>query len=513
MKTALTPSSRPSFAPTARASLLTSRSVLAASMLLALAGCSLAPLDATPPITVPAAWKSAAPQAGWISADTGRDWQAGRWWTPFNDAQLDALMARVDIGNQNLALAVANVRQAQALLRQQQAQLWPTVGASGSEQRSGGEDRASTSTASLGLNVSWAPDLWGRLGDAARAQGAGVQASQADLAGARLSAQGSLAQAYFTLRELDAEAALLQDIIAGYERSARITQNRYDAGIAARTDTLQAQSTLDGARASLTALQLNRALSEHAMALLIGEAPAGFTLAPATWVDQVPVAPAGVPSELLLRRPDIAGAERSVSAANARIGVARAAYFPQITLTGSLGASGSHLGDLISAPSLLWSLGLSLAQYVFDGGARTAAVDQAIAAHEGATATYRQAALSAMKDVEDQLARLTALAAQQERTRAAAEAAQRIEQQMLNRYQSGLSAYTDVVTAQASSLGARRSVMQLQLQRQQAAVSLMQALGGGWQAPWLAPSQAGSAAPSAATSAVPSAPPAAGIQQ
>ena len=487
--------------------------MLAASVLLALAGCSLAPLDATPPITVPAAWKSAAPQAGWISADTGRDWQAGRWWTPFNDPQLDALMARVDIGNQNLALAVANVRQAQAMLRQQQAQLWPTVGASGSEQRSGGEDRASTSTASLGLNVSWAPDRWGRLVDAARAQGAGVQASQADLAGARLSAQGSLAQAYFTLRELDAEAALLQDIIAGYERSARITQNRYDAGIAARTDTLQAQSTLDGARASLTALQLNRALSEHAIALLIGEAPAGFTLAPAAWVDRVPVAPAGVPSELLLRRPDIASAERSVSAANARIGVARAAYFPQITLTGSLGASGSHLGDLISAPSLLWSLGLSLAQYVFDGGARTAAVDQAIAAHEGATATYRQTALSAMKDVEDQLARLTALAAQQERTRAAAEAAQRIEQQMLNRYQSGLSAYTDVVTAQASSLGARRSVMQLQLQRQQAAVSLMQALGGGWQAPWLAPSQAASTAPSAATSAVPSAPPAAGIQQ
>ena len=512
MKTALNTLPRARCAPRARTS-RTSRSVLAASVLLALAGCSLAPLDAAPPIAVPAAWKSAAPQAGWVSADTARDWQAGRWWTQFNDAQLDTLMARVDIGNQNLALAVANVRQAQALLRQQQAQLWPTVGASGSEQRSGGEDRASTSTASLGLNVSWAPDLWGRLGDAARAQGAGVQASQADLAGARLSAQGSLAQAYFTLRELDAEAALLQDIIAGYERSARITQNRYDAGIAARTDTLQAQSTLDGARASLTALQLNRALSEHAIALLIGEAPAGFTLAPAAWVDRVPVAPAGVPSELLLRRPDIASAERSVSAANARIGVARAAYFPQITLTGSLGASGSHLGDLISAPSLLWSLGLSLAQYVFDGGARTAAVDQAIAAHEGATATYRQTALSAMKDVEDQLARLTALAAQQERTRAAAEAAQRIEQQMLNRYQSGLSAYTDVVTAQASSLGARRSVMQLQLQRQQAAVSLMQALGGGWQAPWLVPSQAVSAAPSAATSAVPSAPPISAIQQ
>ena len=437
-------------------------------------------------MAVPTAWKSAAPAEGWINADAARQWQAGRWWALFNDAQLDALIERVNIGNQNLAVAVANVRQAQALLRQQQAQLWPTVGASGSEQRSGGEDRSTTRSASLGLNVSWAPDLWGRLDDAARAQGASLQASEADLAGARLSAQGSLVQAYFSLRELDAEIALMNDIITGYERSAKITQNRYDAGIAARTDTLQAQSTLDNALASRTALQLNRALSEHAIALLVGEAPAGFTLPAATWIDQVPTTPAGVPSELLLRRPDIASAGRSVSAANARIGLARAAYFPQITLTGTLGASGSHLADLVSAPSLLWSLGLSLAQYVFDGGARTAAVDQAIAAHEGATASYRQTALSAMKDVEDQLATLTALAAQQERTRASAEAAQRIEQQMLNRYQSGLSAYTEVVTAQASSLSARRSVMQLQLQRQQSAVSLMQALGGGWEAPWLA---------------------------
>ena len=461
-----------------------SRATVALALLLALGGCSLAPVDQTPNVPLPTAWKTAAPQAGWISADAARDWQAGRWWTLFDDAQLDALMQRVEIGNQNLAIAVANVQQAQALLRQQRAQLFPTVGASAGQQRSGGEDRSTTRSANLGLNVSWEPDLWGRLGDAARAQGANVQASEADLAGARLSAQGSLAQAYFTVRELDAEIALMDEIITGYERSAKITQNRYDAGIAARTDTLQAQSTLDNARASRIALQRSRALSEHAIALLIGETPAGFTLPAATWIDRVPAAPAGVPSELLLRRPDVASAERGVSAANARIGVARAAYFPQFSLTGSIGAAGSHLGDLISAPSLLWSLGLSLAQYVFDGGARTAAVDQAIATHEGATASYRQTALSAIKEVEDQLTTLQTLAEQQERTRASAEAAERIEQQMMNRYQSGLSAYTEVVTAQASALSARRSLMQLQLQRQQAAVALMQALGGGWQMPW-----------------------------
>lgn len=460
------------------------RGAVCAAVLAALAGCSFAPPDQTPAVPLPTSWKTAAPQAGWINAEAARDWQAGRWWALFEDPTLDALMQRVEIGNQNLAIAVANVAQAQALLRQQQAQLWPTVGASASEQRSGGERQSTGSSANLGLNVSWAPDLWGRLGDAARAQGASVQASEADLAAARLSAQGSLAQAYFSLRELDAEIALMDEIIRGYERSAKITQNRYDAGIAARTDTLQAQSTLDNAHASRVALQRSRALSEHAIALLIGETPAGFTLAAAAWQDRVPAVPAGVPSELLLRRPDVAAAERSVSAANARIGVARAAYFPQLTLSGSLGAGGSHLADIVSAPRLLWSLGLSLAQYVFDGGQRTAAVDQAIAAHEGATASYRQTALSAMKDVEDQLTTLQTLAEQLERTRAVANASGRIEQQMMNRYQSGLAAYTEVVTVQASALSARRSLMQLQLQRQQAAVSLIQALGGGWQAPW-----------------------------
>ncbi|MDO5290712.1 MAG: efflux transporter outer membrane subunit, partial [Pseudomonadota bacterium] len=383
------------------------------------------------------------------------------------------------------ALAQANLAQAQALLRQQRAQLLPTVGATGSQQRSGGEDRSTAGTASLGLSASWEPDLWGRLGDAARAQDASVQASQADLAGARLSAQASLAQAYFSLREADAALALLADIITGYERAATITQNRYNSGIAARTDTLQAQSTLDSARANRIALQRDRALSEHAIALLVGQAPASFSLpATATWTDTVPAVPAGVPSALLLRRPDVADAERIVAAANARIGVARAAYFPQITLSGSLSAGGSHLADIVSAPTLLWSLGLSLAQYVFDGGARTAAVDQAIAAHQGAATSYRQTALTAFKEVEDQLATLNTLAEQTERLRASAQAAERIEQQMMNRYQSGLAAYTEVVTAQASALNARRSLLQAQLQRQQAVVALIQALGGGWQQPW-----------------------------
>ncbi|WP_431191490.1 efflux transporter outer membrane subunit [Ottowia testudinis] len=446
--------------------------------------CSLAPVEQSPTVPLPTAWKTAAPAAGWISADAAHDWRAGRWWALWPDPVLDTLMQRIDVGNQNLAAALANVDQAQALLRQQQAQLWPTVGASAGQQRSGGQDQSTSQSASLGLNVSWAPDLWGRLGDAARAQGASVQASEADLGGVRLAAQASLAQAYFNVRELDAEMALLDEIITGYERAAMITQNRYDVGVAARTDTLQAQSTLDNARASRVALARGRALAEHAIALLVGEPPVHFNLPPAPWEGSVPGVPAGVPSELLLRRPDVAAAERRVAAANARIGVARAAYFPQLTLTGGLSAGGSHLIDVVSAPKLLWSLGLSLAQYVFDGGARTAAVDQAIAAHDAATASYRQSALTAMKEVEDQLTTLQTLAEQIERVRASAGAAARVEQQVMNRYQSGLAAYTEVVTAQASALGARRSLMQLQLQRQQAALALVQALGGGWQAHW-----------------------------
>ena len=456
----------------------------AGALSLLLGACSFTPQETGTALTPPAAWKTAAPQAGWISADQARVWQAGRWWALFGDAQLDALMPQVDVSNQNLAQAVANVAQAQALLRQQQAALWPTVGASASANRAGGQDTATTHSGSVGLNVSWAPDLWGKLGDAARAQGASVQASQADLAAARLSAQGSLAQAWFALREADAEMALMDDIITGYERSAKITQNRYDAGIAARTDALQAQSTLENARASRVALQRSRALSEHAIALLVGRAPADFSLPVAPWIDTVPAIPAGVPAELLLRRPDVAATERAVAAANARIGVARSAYFPQLTLSGGIGSSGSNLLDAISAPKMLWSLGVALAQVVFDAGARTAAVDQAVAAHDGATAAYRQAALSAMKDVEDQLTGLQTLAEQVERTRAAAAAAAGAEQRILNSYQAGLSAYTDVVTAQATALNARRAVMQLQLQRQQSAVSLVQALGGGWQAPW-----------------------------
>lgn len=465
---------------------------LAAVLLAAsLAGCSAVAPEPAPAIRLADGWKTATAPQGWVSADAARAWQTGRWWELYADPTLDALIARVEIGNQNLAQALAQVAQAEALLRQAQAQLWPAVGAQAALQRSG---RPATGTATLGLTASWAPDLWGRLGDAVRAQGAAVQVSEANLAAARLAAQASLAQAYFGLREADAETGLMDEIIEGYRRALAITEHNYSAGIAARTDLLQAQSTLESALATRVGLRRNRDTLEHAIALLVGEVPARFELAPAPWVERVPDVPPELPSELLLRRPDVAAAERAVAAANAQIGVARAAWFPSLNLSAGIGGRAGSFASLVSAPALSWSLGAALAQAIFDAGARDAAIDQALAAHRAASASYRQSVLAAMTQVEDQLTGLAALATQLEHTRAAAAAAAGAEQRILNSYRAGISGYTEVVTAQASALGARRAVMQLQLQRQQASVALIQALGGGWQAPWVARAQPGASA-------------------
>ena len=453
----------------------------------ALAGCgSLAPGGANPP--APAApvsltWESAGGNVDWISADARRQWQTGQWWQLFGDAPLDELMPRVLVGNQNLAQAVANVAQARAQLEQAQAARWPSLGLALSGGRSG---RPARGAGSLSASGSWAPDLWGNLADAVRVQAAGVQASQADLAAAQLSAQGSFAQGYFAVCEADAELALLDEIIDGYQRAETMTQNRYDGGIAPHTDLLQAQSTLASARASRDQLAASRAASEHALALLLGVPPAEFSLPPGHWTTAIPQVPASLPSDLLLRRPDIASAERAVAKANAGIGVARAAYFPNIGLTASAGRSAIGLSQLVSAPVLAWSLGLTVAQTLLDGGARAGAVAQAQAAHDAATAAYRQTVLTAMGQVEDDLTNLAALAGQIEQTRIAAQAAQGAAERMMNSYQAGISAYTDVVTAQATALTQRRSLLQLQLQRQQTAIGLIQALGGGWIAPWAA---------------------------
>ncbi|MDM0042683.1 efflux transporter outer membrane subunit [Variovorax sp. J22G21] len=452
-----------------------------------LAGCAVGPTYERPAIASPSAWKEAPAAEGWLPAAPADALDRGEWWQLFNDAGLNELAARVQVSNQNIAAAVASYAQATALVREQRAGLFPTVGLSGSAGRSGDRTAGTSSgSSSVGLNVDWAPDVWGRLRAAVGSAQASAQASAADLAAARLSAHGELAINYFSLREADAELALLADTIEGYERSYTIARNRYDAGIAAQSDVLQAQTQLVNTRAERVALERTRATLEHAIAVLVGAAPADFKLPPlAAWTPAVPAVPLGVPSTLLQRRPDIAAAERAVAVANAQIGIERSAYFPSLNLSGSLSRSASRVQDLFSASNTLWSLGLSAAQVLFDAGAIGARVDSAKAGHEAAVARYRQTVLTAFQGVEDQLTATASLAQQEALRREASVAADKTEQQLLNRYRAGQVSYTEVVTAQASALNARRTVLQLGVNRQVAAVGLIQGLGGGWDAAWL----------------------------
>ena len=463
----------------------TSSSLSACTVALALllSACSATPPYRQPEMPVPAAFKEAG--ATWAPAAPADALDRGPWWELFGDAELNRLAEQVQLSNQNIAAAVAAHAQAQAVVRQQRAGLFPSATLSGGATRTGGEGGSRTDTApKASLGVDWAPDLWGRLESGVHSAEASVQASEADLASARLSAVGTLASAYFQLREADAEIELLQATVTGYERSLQIARNRYAAGVVAQTDMLQAQTQLANARADLATVRQNRARLEHALAVLTGRAPADFSLVRAPWAAEVPQVPLGLPSDLLQRRPDIAAAERAVAAANAQIGIQRAAYFPSLSLGASLGSGGSGVADLFKASHLVWSLGLSVAQTVFDAGATAARVDAAQAARDARVANYRQTVLMAFQGVEDQLTALRTLQEQEPLRREALSAAERTAQQQLNRYREGQVGYTEVVAAQASALAAQRALLQLQVNRQLAVVALVQALGGGWQAPW-----------------------------
>lgn len=446
-----------------------------------LAGCAVSPVYEVPATAAPLAFKEA---AGWQPAAPADTLERGPWWTLFGDTQLNQLAGSIDISNQNVAAAVASYEQARALVREQRASLFPSVSLTGSGTRSGGGGEQQTSNNyRAALGASWEPDIWGRLRAGVTSADASAQASAADLAAARLSAQGELAINYFSLRQSDAQIALLTSTIEGYQRVLDITRNRFSAGIAAKSDLLQAQTQLANAQIDLSSQVRARAQLEHAIAILLGRAPSDFALAVAPWTITVPEVPVGVPSTLLQRRPDIAAAERRVALANEQIGIARSAYYPSLNLTGSYGSGASRVGDLFNASSSLWSLGLSAAQTVFNAGATTASVDAARAGHEAAVARYRQTVLTAFGTVEDQLSATRALAGQIDLRRQASSAADEVEQQMLNRYNAGQVGYTDVVTAQVTALSARRQLVQAQADRQTTAVALIQALGGGWQAP------------------------------
>lgn len=461
-----------------------------------LSACAVGPDYRRPEAPVPPAYKEA-PQAGatWLPAVPADTLSRGDWWRLFGDAELDALVSQVVVSNQNVAAAVAAYAQARALVREQRAGLFPQASLAGSGRRSGGDGGSGNSVSALSngfssssvsnsfqlsADVSWAPDIWGRLSRAVEGARASAQASEADLASATLSAQGELATDYFSLRDADTELGLLRSTVDAFERALNITQNRYDAAIAPRTDVLQAQTQLAGARADLVVLTNQRAQLEHAIAVLVGQPAGSFSVPVAEWNVNVPAVPIGLPSELLQRRPDIASAERSVAAANAQIGIAVSGYFPSLTLTGSYGTGGSRFGDLFNASTNVWSFGASVAQTLFDAGATSARVQEAEASRDAAVARYRQSVLAAFQTVENQLSATRYLAEEAGLRRVASEAADLTEQQQLNRYKAGQVSYTDVVTAQTSALSARRTLSQLASNRQAAAIGLIQALGGGW---------------------------------
>ncbi len=463
------------------------RRTAALALLLSVAGCAVGPTYQRPTLDAPLAYQQA---PGWVVAAPADALDRGPWWTLFDDPLLNQMAARVEVSNQNVAVATAAYAQARALLAAQRASLFPVVNLNGGASRSGNGSRSSNgnsndrNTFQASIGASWEPDVWGRLSAGNDAAAATAQASAADLASARLSAQGALSVAYFGLRQIDAQSALLADTLAGYARSLQITQNRYAAGVVARTDVLQAQTQLANAQADALGLARTRAQFEHAMAALLGQTPAGFSVqAQVDWRATVPEVPVAVPSTLLQRRPDIAAAERRVAAANAQIGIAQSAFYPSLGLNASLGTSASQIGNLFSASSLLWSLGVSAAQTLFDAGATRARVDAASAANDQAVARYRQTVLTAFQDVEDQLTATRVLMQQEALRRQAADAAAQVQAQVQRRYEAGQVSYTEVVTAQATALSARRALVQLLADRQTTAVALIQSLGGGWHAP------------------------------
>ena len=404
------------------------------------------------------------------------------------DPELDRLLQKVDVSNQSVRAAEARVRQARALSDQARAGLFPQVNVNASGNRSKSPSLANdpsfatgaSNTFNANIGASWELDLWGRVRRSVEAGDASFQASAADLEAAKLSARAALAQAYFSLRVTDATRQLLQNTVTAYERNYELTQNRYKAGVAARVEMVAAEVQLKSAQAQYIDLAVDRAQFEHAIAILTGEPPSKLAIAPAPVALAMPRIPVGLPSTLLERRPDVARAERNVAAANARIGVAKAAMYPTLDLTGTYGSRAANIGDLFTAPSRLWSIGAAAVQPLFDAGLRSSQTDQAIAAYDEDVALYRQAVLTAFQEVEDNLATLRILeqeAAVQEEVVAAA---RRTLELTNNQYQAGVVSYINVIVAQTTLLANERSAASVLGRRLTASVQLVRALGGGW---------------------------------
>lgn len=456
--------------------------VSAGAVLLAmLAACTVGPDYQRPSAPAPAWYKETAP--GWQLALPSDAMDRGAWWAVYRDPVLDRLERQIDISNQNLKAAEAAFRQAEALVAQARAGYFPTLTANASAQRSRSPGSGVIANQfNLNEAASWIPDLWGRVRRTVEGQVANAQASAGDLASARLAAQGALASDYMQLRIADELKRLLGAAAAAYRESLRITRNQFRSGTADQSAVSQAEAQLASTEAQLIATGVLRAQLEHAIAVLIGKPPAAFAIAETTEAIAIPAIPPGLPSALLERRPDIAAAERRMAAANAQIGVAEAAFFPDLTLSAQSGVTAAKLAKLLTASARAWSFGGNLVQTIFDAGARQAQVAEARAAFDQTVAEYRQTVLAGLQQVEDELAALRILAEQAQAQDAAVAAAREAERIITNQYKAGTVAYTNVIVAETTALADAENAVNIRQSRLVASVALIQALGGGWDA-------------------------------
>ena len=455
---------------------------------LLLNACAIGPDYQRPDTTTPVAFKEA---AGWRQANPSDALARGAWWELYGDAQLNDLVQTLNRSNQTVAQAEAQFRQAQALVRSARGAFFPSadlsVGKTRSSQGTGSSNSSLTSSSSgirdtlnAQVGVSWEADVWGKLRRGLEANEASAEASLADLAAMRLSQQSELVQNYLQLRVIDQQKRLLQDTVVAYERSLKMSENQYRAGISGKDAVAQAQTQLRNTQANLIDLIWQRAQFENAIAVLTGQPPAGFALAETQAVPALPQIPVSLPSQLLERRPDIASAERSIIAANANIGVAKAAYYPDLSLSLSGGYSSSTYEDWISVPNRFWSVGPKIALPLFDGGQRSAEVDRNEALYDQTVAKYRQTVLDGFREVENYLVQLKVLEDEAVVQQQALDSARESLRLTSNQYKAGLIAYLDVVVVQATALSAERTVLNLQQSRLIASVNLITALGGGW---------------------------------
>ena len=461
-----------------------------------LAGCNVGPKYLPPAMTAPAAFKESPAQFneadGWTVAQPQDAALRGKWWEIYNEPELNALEEQLNIDNQNIRQAFENFMEARALVREARSQYFPTVSVGGSYTRSQtssnvGSTASSGTTGgqqsqvfSLPADVSWEPDLWGKVRNTVRASQYAAQLSAADLENERLTERASLAEFFFEIRGQDALEKLLSDTVEADRKALEIAKARYDTGVDDQISVVEAQTALYSAQSAGINLGIARAQYEHAIATLIGKPASTFSIPAEPKTSVPPPIPVGLPSQLLERRPDVAAAERNMAAANAQIGVAYAAFYPALTLSATGGMESSAIKNLFDWPSRFWSVGPSISETIYDGGLRRATANQYIATYNANVAAYRQSVLAAFQQVEDSLAAVRILSQQILRQKEAVDSSQTFLRLELGRYDTGVDPYIDVVTAQTTLLSNQQSLTNLQVQEMTASVQLIESLGGGW---------------------------------